>query len=248
VDSILRGDLIERAAEAGLRSIFVGFETLSPDNLRRSNKRQNLGRDYRAVTDRLHSLGIMINGSFVFGMDDDREDVFRRTVDWAIEHGITTATFHIQTPYPGTQLHARMLREGRIVTSNWELYDTRHVVYRPAQLTPEALKGGYDWAYGEFYRWSSIARASLHHGTLKHQAKHFFYAAGWKKFEPVWDLMIRARQLRKVTPLLEAVLSRVTRTEPESESPQASAGHAFPEREFCRLPAGAFDGDVDALK
>jgi radical SAM superfamily enzyme YgiQ (UPF0313 family) len=69
VDSILRGDLIERAAEAGLRSIFVGFETLTPDNLRRSNKRQNLGRDYKAVADRLHALGIMINGSFVFGMD-----------------------------------------------------------------------------------------------------------------------------------------------------------------------------------
>lgn len=214
VDSILRGDLIERAAEAGLRSLFVGFETLTPENLKRSNKRQNLGRDYKAVADRLHSLGIMINGSFVFGMDDDGEDVFRRTVDWAIERGITTATFHIQTPYPGTQLHARMVREGRMLTRDWNLYDTRHVVYRPAQLKPETLKAGYDWAYREFYRWRSIARASRHHGTFKHQAKHFFYAGGWKKFEPVWDLMIRARQLRRVTPLLEGVLSRVTRTKP----------------------------------
>src|SRR5204862_1468910 len=100
VDSVLKGDLIERAAEAGLRSLFVGFETLAPANLVSSNKRQNLGRDYKAVTDRLHGLGIMINGSFVFGMDDDDEDVFRRTVEWAVEHGITTATFHIQTPYP----------------------------------------------------------------------------------------------------------------------------------------------------
>ncbi|HEX6802047.1 MAG TPA: radical SAM protein [Terriglobales bacterium] len=214
VDSILRGNLIERAAEAGLRSIFVGFETLAPENLKRSNKRQNLGRDYTAVAGRLHALGIMINGSFVFGMDDDRDDVFARTVDWAIAQGITTATFHIQTPYPGTQLHARMMREGRIVTHDWNLYDTRHVVYRPAQLKPEALKAGYDWAYREFYRWGSIARASLHHGTLKHQAKHFFYASGWKKFEPVWDLVIRARQLTRVTPLLEAVLSRVTGVKP----------------------------------
>ena len=212
VDSILRGDLIERAAEAGLRSLFVGFETLAPENLKRSNKRQNLGRDYKAVADRLHSLGIMINGSFVFGMDDDGEDVFRRTVDWAIEHGITTATFHIQTPYPGTRLHARMVSEGRMLTRDWNLYDTRHVVYRPAQLRPEVLKAGYDWAYREFYRWASIARASLHHGTLKHQAKHFFYASGWKKFELAWDLLIRARQLNQVTPLLEGVLSRVSAT------------------------------------
>jgi radical SAM superfamily enzyme YgiQ (UPF0313 family) len=212
VDSILRGDVIERAAEAGLRSLFVGFETLTSENLKRSNKRQNLGRDYKAVTDRLHSLGIMINGSFVFGMDDDGEDVFQRTVDWAIEHGITTATFHIQTPYPGTRLHAHMVRQGRMLTQDWNLYDTRHVVYRPAQLKPEALKAGYDWAYREFYRWASIAQASLHHGTLKHQAKHFFYASGWKKFELVWDFLIRAKQLTLATPLLEGVLSRVTST------------------------------------
>jgi len=210
VDSILRGDLIEHAAEAGMRSIFVGFETLAPENLRRSNKRQNLGRDYKAVADRLHSLGIMINGSFVFGMDDDDDDVFRRTVDWAVDNGITTATFHIQTPYPGTRLYASMVREGRMLTRNWNLYDTRHVVYRPAKLKPESLKSGYDWAYREFYRWSAIASAALHHGTLKHQAKHFFYAAGWKKFEPLWDFIIRARQLNWATPLLEAVLARVT--------------------------------------
>jgi radical SAM superfamily enzyme YgiQ (UPF0313 family) len=229
VDSILRGDLIERAAEAGLRSIFVGFETLTPENLKRSNKRQNLGRDYKAVADRLHSLGIMINGSFVFGMDDDGEDVFRRTVDWAIEHGITTATFHIQTPYPGTQLHARMQREGRMLTRDWDLYDTRHVVYRPTRLTPEALKSGYDWAYREFYRWGSITRASLHHGTLKHQAKHFFYASGWKKFEAVWDLLIRARQLAWATPLLEGVLSRVTGAKIESGQANVKQSNA---REF----------------
>ena len=81
VDSILRDDTIELAAAAGLRSIFVGFETLSNSSLQGAGKKQNLGRDYRAVIQRLDDLGIMINGSFVFGMDDDGEDVFRRTVD-----------------------------------------------------------------------------------------------------------------------------------------------------------------------
>ena len=50
----------------------------------------------------------MINGSFVFGMDDDDETVFDRTVQWAIEEGIETATFHILTPYPSTALYQRM--------------------------------------------------------------------------------------------------------------------------------------------
>jgi radical SAM superfamily enzyme YgiQ (UPF0313 family) len=210
VDSILRGDLVVRAADAGLRSLFVGFESLAPANLLESNKRQNLGRDYAAVTRRLHDLGIMINGSFVFGMDGDDETVFDRTVEWGIEHGLTTATYHIQTPYPGTRLFARMEQAGRIVTRDWDLYDTRHVVYRPARLSAEALKRGYDHAYRSFYRWSSIARGSLSHDSIKHQAKHFFYAAGWKKFEPLWDTVIRAKRLATMTPLLEGVLSKVT--------------------------------------
>ena len=216
VDSILRDDLIERAADAGLRSLFVGFETLTPANLATSNKRQNLGRDYRAVTTRLHDLGIMINGSFVFGMDEDTEDVFERTVEWAIEAGITTATFHVQTPYPGTRLYAEMDRQGRLTTRNWDLFDTRHVVYQPARLTPTALEAGYNWAYRSFYRWSAIARAAGSHQSLKHQAKHFAYSAGWKKFEAAWNLVIRVRQLRCMTPLLEGVLSKVTRTSPST--------------------------------
>jgi radical SAM superfamily enzyme YgiQ (UPF0313 family) len=222
VDSILQGEVVERAAEAGLRSLFVGFESLDPANLAGSNKRQNLGRDYGAVTRRLHDLGVMINGSFVFGMDDDDPSVFRRTVDWAIAHGITTATFHIQTPYPGTRLFARLEADGRLLTRDWDRYDTRQVVFRPARLSPEVLKAGYDWAYREFYRWSAIGRASLAHGSIKHQAKHFFYAAGWKKFEPLWDAVIRARQLRRMTPLLEGVLAKVTAREARAvEAPAA---------------------------
>jgi len=210
VDSILRDDLIEDAAAAGLRSLFVGFETLSNNALQDAGKRQNLGRNYREVVRRLDSLGIMINGSFVFGLDGDDRDVFRRTVDWAVDVGITTATFHILTPYPGTALFDEMESCNRIETRNWDLYDTRHVIYRPSCMSPAELKRGYDWAYQEFYRWSNIFKAASAHSSLKHQAKHFFYSAGWKKFERAWDIAIRIKQLSQIRPLLEAVLSPVT--------------------------------------
>lgn len=211
VDSILRGDLIEEAANAGLRSLFVGFETFSPANLRDSNKKQNLARDYKAVARRLSDLGIMINGSFVFGMDDDGPDVFEQTVGWAVANGITTSTFHVQTPYPGTRLFRRMEADGRITTKDWDRYDTRQVVFKPARLTAQQLKEGYDQAYRDFYSWANIAKGSSNHQELKHRAKHFFYSAGWKKFEPLWDIVIKARRLDLMTPLLEAVLSKISK-------------------------------------
>lgn len=214
VDSILRNNgLLEKAAAAGLRSLFVGFETLSPMNLRASNKRQNLGRDYAEAIRRLDELGIMINGSFVFGLDDDDPDVFRRTVDWAVRHGITTATFHILTPYPGTALYQRMEAEGRLLHRRWDEYDTRTVVYKTGpRLTAQQLQAGYDWAYREFYSWQNIWQGSRAHATLKHQLKHFAYAGGWKRFEPLWNFVIKTRQLNGMRPLLEAILSKVSGT------------------------------------
>jgi len=207
VDSILRDNVIEEAAAAGLRSLFVGFESLSPRSLQDANKRQNLGRDYQRVTRRLDDLGIMINGSFVFGLDGDDRDVFARTVDWAVQSGITTATFHILTPYPGTAAHTRMAAENRLVTSDWDLYDTRHVVYRPLGLSPEELKAGYDWSYDAFYRWGNILKAASAHRSVSHRIRHTAYSAGWKKFEPAWDLVIRIKQLSQMRPLLETILS-----------------------------------------
>ena len=213
VKSILEGDLIEKAAKAGLRSLFVGFETFSPENLMQSNKSQNLKLDYEQAVQRLHDLGIMINGSFVFGMDNDDKDVFKRTVEWGIKNAITTATYHILTPYPGTRLYDSMVNSGRILTNDWDLYDTRHVVYETKGLLPKELENGYWWAYKEFYRWNSIFKASFSHDAFKHQIKHLFYAGGWKKFEELWNMIINIGGLKKMLPLLELLLSEVENNE-----------------------------------
>src|SRR5579871_5639037 len=103
--------LLEKAAACGLRSLFVGFESINTAALKEQRKYQNLNRDYSEAIARLHGLGIMVNGSFVFGMDEDDPGVFDRTVEWAIRQGIETSTFHILTPYPGTALHARIDRK-----------------------------------------------------------------------------------------------------------------------------------------
>lgn len=207
VNSVLKPGLLELAVESGLRSLFVGFETLNPNNLKAQHKYQNLNRDYTAAIRRLHDLGVMVNASFVFGMDDDGPDVFARTVEWAVEQGIETATFHILTPYPGTALFDRMVEQRRLTTFDWDLYDTRHTVFQPARMTGEQLEQGYWQAYRDFYRWGAIWRGASTKETLAGSVRHFAYAAGWKKFEPAWDAVIRLGQLTHMLPLLETILS-----------------------------------------
>jgi radical SAM superfamily enzyme YgiQ (UPF0313 family) len=207
VNAVLAPGLLERAADAGLRSLFVGFETLNQANLLDQRKYQNLHRDYARSIRRLHDLGIMINGSFVFGMDGDDSSVFGRTVEWAIEEGIETATFHILTPYPGTALYRRLVSQGRITSHDWDRYDTRHAVFQPARMSPRELEQGYREAYHAFYRWGSIVRGASAHRRPIAGLRHVAYAAGWKKFEPLWDVVIRAKRAGMMLPLLETILS-----------------------------------------
>ncbi|MGB5931132.1 MAG: B12-binding domain-containing radical SAM protein, partial [Cyclobacteriaceae bacterium] len=153
----------------------------------------------------------------------DNTDVFKRTVDWGVKNGITTSTYHILTPYPGTNLYKQMENEGRLTTKNWDLFDTRHVVYKTNKLTPEQLQEGYDWAYNEFYKWSNIVKSSAKHDSIKHAMKHFFYTGGWKKFEPVWNFLIKSKNLNNMLPMLEAILSKVNSHNMAEKKPTATS-------------------------
>ena len=209
VRSVLQPGLLEKAAACGLRSLFVGFETLSQENLAGQGKRHNLHLDYGSAIQRLHDMGVMVNASFVFGMDQDDASVFRRTVDWAVEQGIETATFHILTPYPGTALHQRISAEGRILHADWKLYDTRHAVFSPARMSTTELETGYWQAYQDFYSWGSIFQAAGTKESWSGRLRHFAYTAGWKKAEPLWDFVIRRGWLPYFLPVLEGVLQGI---------------------------------------
>jgi len=99
-------------------------------------------------------------------------------------------------------------------------------------MSPDELKRGYDWAYQEFYRWSNIFDAASAHTSTKHQLKHFFYSAGWKKFERAWDFVVRVKQLAQLRPVLEAVLSPVTDRDPKTKATEVS-GRNQPAVEAC---------------
>ena len=232
VKSVLAPGLLEKAAACGLRSLFVGFETLNPASLHSQHKIQNAACDYDRAVRRLHDLGIMVNGSFVFGMDDDDASVFGRTVEWALGTGIETATFHILTPYPGTRLYSRLAQQSRILHHNWDLYDTRHCVFRPARLSPDQLEAGYWKAYTDFYRWGSILRAASTQKSWAGRLRHLAYTAGWKKLEPLWDVIIRAKQVPQMLPWLERLLAGF-----ESDGKQETLrGAVSPKSNFVHEP------------
>lgn len=150
--------LVREMALSGCTAVFVGFESLNVQNLRDAAKKTPAPDDYARRVEILHDHGIAVNGSFVFGFDHDGPDVFRRTLGFIEAVRLECATFHILTPYPGTPLFRRLEREGRLLHRDWELYDTSHVVFRPARMTADELQEGYAAAYSELFSAASIWR------------------------------------------------------------------------------------------
>jgi radical SAM superfamily enzyme YgiQ (UPF0313 family) len=151
-------DLLKRAGESGCHGLFIGFESLSQETLKRHHKMANQVERYKEQIRKIHDRGIGIEGSFIFGSDGEDSSVFHRVVDFCEETKIDAAVFAVLTPYPGTRIYEQFLKEDRILSFDWDLYDMDHVVFRPRDMTVEELQEGHDWANRRFYSYPSMLK------------------------------------------------------------------------------------------
>ncbi|AWK52172.1 B12-binding domain-containing radical SAM protein [Clostridium beijerinckii] len=151
-------ELLDEMKEAGCQSLFIGFESINSKSIESVHKVQNSVSIYEKLVDEIHKRGIIINASFVFGLDEDDASIFKNTLDWIVKNKIETVTSHIMTPYPGTKLYSSLLKENRIVDFNLSNYNTAHVVYKPQSMTAEELYNGYLWIYKEVYKYKNIMK------------------------------------------------------------------------------------------
>jgi|UniRef100_A0A7C3UUN6 radical SAM superfamily enzyme YgiQ (UPF0313 family) len=149
-------ELLKLARRSGCQGLFIGFESITDEGLKELNKGFLKVKTLSDKIKRIHDSGIMIEGSFIFGLDTDDKSIFERTLAFAQDNKLALASFGILTPYPGTRLEKRLREEGRIITTNWRLYDCGHTVFRPKNMTVEELQEGLDWTWWNFYSYSSI--------------------------------------------------------------------------------------------
>lgn len=155
-------ELLALAAKGGCVGLFIGFESLVAENIRRVGKAiTNKVERFREAVRRIHDQGIGIEGAFIFGFDRDDESIFGRTVGFAENVKLDAAQFGILTPFPGTPLREQLEREGRIVVRDWSRYTISDVVFEPRLMSGARLREGFNWAYREFYSWRSIAARLL---------------------------------------------------------------------------------------
>jgi radical SAM superfamily enzyme YgiQ (UPF0313 family) len=154
-------ELIDLMSRSGCIFLLLGFENSRQETLRKIGKGFNHGQDYVEVMKCLHSYGISVQGCFVFGFDEDDVSIFSDTVDLVMDLRIDIPRYSIYTPYPKTLLFNRMEREKRILSYNWDDYDTMHVVIEPKLMTPKQLYDGFKWAYNKTFSYSHIGQRVL---------------------------------------------------------------------------------------
>ncbi|RKX70910.1 B12-binding domain-containing radical SAM protein [candidate division WOR-3 bacterium] len=143
--------LLKKAAESGCKGLFIGFESIHEEGIEEIHKPVNRKKDFYETIKILHDHGIVVMGSFIFGLDTDPPDICERTLDFVMESNIDLVQFCILTPFPGTPLYEKLKKEGRILHHDWSKYDIGNTVFRPKNFDPDELKEKVDWMWREFY-------------------------------------------------------------------------------------------------
>jgi radical SAM superfamily enzyme YgiQ (UPF0313 family) len=150
--------LLTLFAESGCIALNLGFESLSPKNLLAMKKGFNKPRRYQEAIERIHAHGIGVMGTFIVGLDGDDETVFDEIVDFVINNKLDWALTFIMAPCAGTDSFLRLEREGRILTRDWEKYDSLSAVYKPTLMSPEELERGLRKVWKKIFSLPSIYR------------------------------------------------------------------------------------------
>ena len=134
-------ELLDLAAKAGCRGVFIGFESPTPEGLEEIGKKFNImkSRDIRASVRRIQKHNILVVGSFIIGLDVDKPGIGRLISRMASRYGVDNLNALFLTPLPGTRLWDQMKAEGRIALNNfpvdWDYYTLTFPVARYKHLS-----------------------------------------------------------------------------------------------------------------
>ncbi len=154
-------EMLDLAAESGCKALFFGLESVSVEQIKTMRKTIKDIEDLEEALKKIKKRGILIHASMIFGFDNDTTEVFDETVQFLIKNKISTVSFNVLTPYPGTRTYDQLKNEGRLITSDWKFYDHNTVVYQPIKMTPLELQKGKVHARKKFYHPSSVIKRLL---------------------------------------------------------------------------------------
>ena len=151
-------ELLTLCRKSGCAALFFGLESVSTSGMQSLRKAYNTIEETEEAIRIIQDHGIAFHPSIVLGLDTDTPAIFDDTLEFLGRNRIPSLTLNLMTPYPGTRLHQRLAQEGRLISTDWDYYDHKCVVFRPNHMSPEKLQDGYRYVLKNFYSLTGIAR------------------------------------------------------------------------------------------
>jgi radical SAM superfamily enzyme YgiQ (UPF0313 family) len=97
--------------DSGLRLLLVGYESGSPEILKRVKKGMTI-EQAKEFTKNCRELGIMIHGTFVLGLPIETRETIEETIRYAMDLDVFSIQVSLAAPYPGTELYEEAQKNG----------------------------------------------------------------------------------------------------------------------------------------
>ena len=155
---------------SGCKGILVGLESVSEEILKAQKKDTvNLVDQYERQTRVFLKHGINLIGAFMYGFDEDTEEVlFEETPRVVEKMGLSLLHTHMVTPYPHSEYYKTLEKEDRLITKEAKFYNGYTLIHKPKNIHPADLQEGFINTRKEFYSWRSILKRMLKHNFLKY--------------------------------------------------------------------------------
>ena len=181
------GEMVEKMALAGFRSVFLGIESASKKNLRAARKGDILEASRKAVSV-CHKYGIMVVGGMIFGFPDDGESEIMENYRFLKSTGTDTAYCQILTPYPKTEIRKQLMDQGLVTNAlDYTRYNGMWANVKTRKLDSETLQYLF-WRHKQTIMgwWSPSDR-------LREQGR--FWTGIWIHFlKPMMKIVVRRAQ------------------------------------------------------
>jgi radical SAM superfamily enzyme YgiQ (UPF0313 family) len=143
---------IEMAARAGCTQVFIGMESINPENLKFVGKTQNKVTDYVGLIAAWRKAKVATHAAYIFGFPFDTPESIQEDVrKLQYELGVDQASFFILVPIPGSRDHMRMVQEENYKLADLNTYDSFHETMLHPHFAPGELAAAYRKAWRDFY-------------------------------------------------------------------------------------------------
>jgi radical SAM superfamily enzyme YgiQ (UPF0313 family) len=195
---------IDKAARAGCSRVFLGMESISPENLAAANKKQNHVAQYRTLLQAWRAHSIITVAGYILGFPSDTPESIERDIRTIQrELPVDVLEFFCLTPLPGSVDHQTLYRKGVPMDPDMNRYDVEHVTTAHPRMSAKEWRAIYKRAWHIYY-------SDEHVETLFRRAR----ASGIKTGRMVWSVACYYGSYRfeKVHPLQCGILRRKIRT------------------------------------